>query len=542
MLSNEWLKRSFVIFGVICIAVVSQFTQSANADGKFFPEKALKVAPNIPSQRAILVYKGGIEKLTIESALEGKGREFGWIIPSPSTPTEFKEVSPGLVHTFSLAIQPKIVHDLRSEISSLWRIALLITFLTLILVGTKSMTRILSLISLLIISSVFFMPHLGVHFGGTAFSTSPGVRISDIKEIGSYDLAVLEADSSGALDIWLHDNGFTGLTEADQSIVSDYIKNRWCFVAAKLRRENDGYSKPHPLSMSFAADTPVYPVRLTGTTGGNVYLELFVIAGKRAVCKQLALDISDTYHLLKKKVQLVYQGGPLPGFFGKTYRQEIGHPDACEQMWDGCVLSRFSGVLTPELMSEDISLQLQTKGPFQKLWYSHRGARGKALISCLIFWCILPIVLSLAFIKSGKKIEKGVFFKRVIIPILLLSLLIYGITYFVLPKRDVISTGGKVTSHWISDYIERKHRVLEIEILAKEHDDFAGMSKNEIDKLLSDYFISKKTVNAFTGEPIKKEDSPGNYTLIEDDRGIVWRVYTLEGYPDDCVLVPTVQD
>ena len=533
---------SFVFFATVIVGVVLYLKDNVYADGKFFPEKALKAAPNIPSQRAILVYKDGIEKLTIESALEGKGREFGWIIPLPSVPTEFKEVSPGLIHTFSLTIQPKIVHDLRREISSLWRIALIITFLTLILVRTKSITRIISLILLLFIFMNFFMPTLGVRFEGIAFRTSPGVRIYDVKEIGSYDLAVLDADSSGALDIWLQGNGFTGLTEADQSIVSEYIKNRWCFVAAKLHRENDGYSKPHPLSMSFAADTPVYPVRLTGTTDGNVYLELFVIAEKRAGCKQLALDISDTYHLLKKKVQLVYQRGPLPGFVGKTYRQTIGHPDACEQMWDGCVLSRFSGVLMPELMSEDISLQLQTKGPFQKLCYSHRGARGKALISCLIFWCILPVVLSLAFIKSGKKIEKSVFFKRVIIPVLLLSLLIYGITYAVLPKTDVISASGKVTSHWMSDYIERKHRVLEIEILAKEHDDFAGMSKNGIDKLLSDYFVSKKTVNAFTGEPIKEEDSPGNYTLMEDDRGIVWRTYTMDGYPDDCVLKSVVHD
>ncbi|MBN2314274.1 MAG: DUF2330 domain-containing protein, partial [Sedimentisphaerales bacterium] len=486
----------------------------------------------------ILVYKDGIEKLTIESSLDGKGHEFGWIIPLPSVPTEFKKVSPGLIQTFSLAVQPKIIHDLKNEINALWRVALLITLMTLILVGTQSTTRIVLLIFLLFVSIIFFTPTLGVRFQGIAFRTSSGIRIYDVKEIGRYDLAVLEADNSEALNTWLLNNGFTGLSEKDESIVSDYVKDHWCFVAAKLRRENEGYSKPHPLSMSFVTDVPIYPVRLTGTTGADVYLELFVIAEKRAVCKQLTLDISDTYHLEQMKVRRVYQIEPLPGFVGKSYHQAIGHPDARKQMWDGCVLSRFSGVLTSESMSEDISLQLQTKESFRKFYYSHRGARGKALAFCFIFWCILPVVLAWPFFRAIKQGRKFLFLKWIAIPVLLFSFLIYGITYAVLPKTNIISTGGRRLPHWMSDYKERRLRAVEIQILAEEHDGFASMNKDEIATFLSDYFISKDTVNIFTGESIKIEDSPGNYTLIEDDRGIVWRTYSMEGYPDDCVLVP----
>jgi hypothetical protein len=114
MLDKRWSSRSFVILAVLSVGVGLPSMQSAYADGKFFPEKAYKIGPDIPSQRAILVYKDDIEKLTIESSLDGKGQEFGWIIPLPSIPTEFRAVSPGLLQTFDSIVQRKIIHDLWS--------------------------------------------------------------------------------------------------------------------------------------------------------------------------------------------------------------------------------------------------------------------------------------------------------------------------------------------------------------------------------------------------------------------------------------------
>ncbi|MHC4418082.1 MAG: hypothetical protein ACYSU6_05790, partial [Planctomycetota bacterium] len=82
--------------------VVMPWPTTVYADGKFFAERAYKVPPAIPSQRAILIHKDGTEKLIIESALQGEGKEFGWVIPLPAKPTEFEKVSPGLIKTLSL--------------------------------------------------------------------------------------------------------------------------------------------------------------------------------------------------------------------------------------------------------------------------------------------------------------------------------------------------------------------------------------------------------------------------------------------------------
>jgi len=542
MKKEELPTCSFVISAVVMIGAVAFSSRSAFADGKYFPEKAYKIAPAIPTQRAILVYKDGAEKLTIESALDGKGQEFGWIIPLPSKPTEFKEASPGLIKTLSWVVQPNIIHDLKKKMKYFWAIAVVVTlgcFIWTIGATTTLPERILLLAALIIVSIGLFVPHLGRVAFRTSVTDIPGIKVHDIVEIGSYELAVLEADNSEALNKWLGDNGFTGLTEDDRGIISDYIGDGWCFVAAKLRREEDGYSRPHPLSMSFATDTPVYPLRLTATTGSDVYLELFVIADRQAVCERLTLEISDTYSLRKRTIQRLFQRAPLPGFVGNTYRLEIGHPSAQEQIWDGCVLSKLCGTLKPKQMGEDIILQLQTSEPYQKRYYSHRGARDTALVFSLSLWCILLIALTVFFFgRAGRQARKAVFVKRVVAPALLFSLIIWTMIYAVLPKVNVKSVGG----HWIYDYIKRRERAVEVLSVAEEHNHFTGMNKDEIAKLLDNHYASKDSTNAFTGEPIKHEDSPGNYTILEDERGVVWRTYSMEGYPDDSVLTSPIQD
>ena len=62
------------------------------------------------------------------------------------------------------------------------------------------------------------------------------------------------------------------------------------------------------------------------------------------------------------------------------------------------------------------------------------------------------------------------------------------------------------------------------------------MSKDEVVKVLEEYHKSKDLKNMVTGERVKYEDSPGNYTVYEDERGVVLRRYTKQGYPQDWVV------
>ncbi len=535
---HSFVSLSIVIFFAFIFSV-----QNACADGKHFPQKAYKKAPVIPSQRAILAYKDGVEKLVIESSLEGQGLEFGWVIPLPSKPTEFEKTSAGLINTFSLALQPEIVHDLTRDLNALLYGAAFVTLTCLIVVFTKSLDRIGLLVLLVIVFGFIMMPTLGIRFRATATTDIPGVRVHDVRQVGSYELAVLETESSQALDAWLEDNGFAGLSEEDEKIVSDYVQDQWYFVAAKLRRQGDGYSRPHPLSMSFSSDKPIYPMRLTATTGSDVYLELYVIADKQATCDALTLEVSDVYRSRKESGRYSSAETLRSSFAGKTFSESIGHPDAAKVMWDGCFLSKLCGSLKPKDMREDIVLRLTAAGPHQERYYSRRGARETAIVLFLRMWCVLPVGLTLVrFVKKKELSSKRLFIKKALAPTLVLSLLAGVVAYAVLPKIDVKTFSGRQGDSRVANALRRHTRISELSILAQDHDNFAGIGTEEIAGLLGDYFKSKDTVNVYTGEPIKREDSPGDYTVIEDERGVVWRTYSRRGYPEDHVLRPLVED
>ncbi len=528
-LLNRWL-----VFTTLVISVIALTEQMACADGKYFPEQAYKIPPKIPSQKAILVYKDGIEKLIIESAMEGQGREFGWIIPLPSKPTDFAEVSPGLVKTLNLTIRPEITHDLTSSLEGLYTVTIFVTAWFLLAVLLKKRTLFLSIIFLAI--ALFISILTPVMRGTLGISIDvPGVRVLDVEDVGSYGLAVLEAETAEALNQWLGGNGFQGLSDKDRVIVSDYIEQNWCFVAAKLRREESGYSEPHPLAMSFVAEEPIYPMRLTSTVGNDVYLELFVIAQKKAACRNLVLEHSDRYSF-SKKANLNYFSKDvedvLPGFIGKTYRQKIGHPEVFKCMWDGCVLSKLCGTLAPAEMNKDIVIALKSGGSFRKHYFSQRGANGTSLMVCLTTWSILLLVLYLVF-QNKIKGENGREFAllRIALPIVLLSLILGGITYALLPKTEV-ETGHK---HFRIFYRMWLH---ELEVFTEQFvEDNKGLQEMDIAEIktrfqegLKSWEGSIKDVN------IDEGDSPGNYVIFEDERGVVFRYFDMEGFPFDFVL------
>ena len=91
----------------ILLIFVFFFCRHSYADGVFIPEVRKKI-PEIPTQRALLQYRDGVETLIIESTLDGEGDSYSWIIPLPNVPGRIEKISPGLLKTLSLQVQPKI--------------------------------------------------------------------------------------------------------------------------------------------------------------------------------------------------------------------------------------------------------------------------------------------------------------------------------------------------------------------------------------------------------------------------------------------------
>jgi hypothetical protein len=202
------------------------------------------------------------------------------------------------------------------------------------------------------------------------------------------------ADGAEALGAWLEVNGYASLTEKAEGIVADYGREGWHFVAARLRREGNGLSVPHPLSITFPAAEPVYPMRLTAIAESEVYVDLFVPADGRAHTERLPLEFCDTYHSSKaagRSIAVTDGNGKreLPGFIAQEYRSRIGHPRALDLMWNGCTVTRLSGLLGPQEMDADISITLRDAEPFRTHHYSRQGARHAGELSGLVLWTVL---------------------------------------------------------------------------------------------------------------------------------------------------------
>ncbi|MFI5818003.1 DUF2330 domain-containing protein [Streptomyces rishiriensis] len=125
--------------------------------------------------------------------------------------------------------------------------------------------------------------------GGDANApTPPGmwpgrVGVVGRERLGPFDVARLAATDPADLDRWLRANGFpppAGLASA----LRPYADLRWEYVAVRLAPERAGSAlrgRLDPLSVSFAADRVVYPMRLSRSAAAPQSLGLYVLAAHR---------------------------------------------------------------------------------------------------------------------------------------------------------------------------------------------------------------------------------------------------------------------
>ena len=95
------------IFAALCAC------GDARADGIMIPQVVVPDLPDMPSQRAIIKYRDGVETLIVESAFKGAGKEMAWILPLPSKPTEIAKAGTGLFTMLEMNLLPTLKDDLR---------------------------------------------------------------------------------------------------------------------------------------------------------------------------------------------------------------------------------------------------------------------------------------------------------------------------------------------------------------------------------------------------------------------------------------------
>ncbi|MFJ8135977.1 DUF2330 domain-containing protein [Streptomyces sp. NPDC096013] len=113
--------------------------------------------------------------------------------------------------------------------------------------------------------------------------TAPGVGVIGRERLGPFDVARLTATDPDALGDWLHTNGFVLPSRLDQAL-QPYVDQRWEYVAVRLAPAAAGtplQGALDPLHLTFAAESPVYPMRLSRLARTPQSLGLFILAAHR---------------------------------------------------------------------------------------------------------------------------------------------------------------------------------------------------------------------------------------------------------------------
>ncbi|MFI9758084.1 DUF2330 domain-containing protein [Streptomyces sp. NPDC051963] len=111
----------------------------------------------------------------------------------------------------------------------------------------------------------------------------PGVGVVGRQRLGPFDVARLTASDPDALGNWLSANGFA-LPARLEGELRPYVDRRWEYVAVRLAPETAGIPLGgilDPLHLTFAADEPVYPMRLSRLAATSQSLGLYVLAAHR---------------------------------------------------------------------------------------------------------------------------------------------------------------------------------------------------------------------------------------------------------------------
>ncbi len=525
-------RRVALVSAGVLVALIAflAYSVSARADGKFYQYHTIQQTPNIPLQRAVLTYRDGVERLVIESSFRGDGKQFAWLVPVPAAPTKLEVVSPGWLKTLDTAIQPGFVNAV-SELP-LWKMlagGLTFALVLFMLAWSRSREeRVAFTVLGFVIGSLlalFFL--LGPRYLGPPPPTGiESVYVEQVVSVDEYDVAVLSSGDAEGLSLWLSENGFAPLDASEHLVVADYLQSGWRFVAAKLARPLPGLTAPRPLAISFATDKPVYPMRLTGTVGSEVHLDLFVIADQQAVSDRLKTVCSDAYRW-NTRAGIANFEQYFGGFVGAHFSITIGHPAAKAELWDGCVVTRLGADLGPEQMTEDIGLTLRPFKPIREHRLTKDGAEQLGLTTAVVVWSVgLPLLVFVFRRRLSGARRVRFLFESLILPLTVVTLLLAMILPYCYSQG--LRDPQKIT--------EPRHYVGQISAAIFGEEPVPSGTASDLEPIVVEIIRQRFKKNPMAGGRVRVEDSPGNIAVIEDERGIVLRAYGPSGFGHDVVL------
>ena len=479
------------------------------ADGKVFPT-ASAIPPVIPDQQALISWHDGVETLVIRNRLIASGERFAWIVPVPA-PAEVTAVTPGLMPTLEALFQPRVRHWVPNPIPTM----LFLTVFSVLLLYKRPVAYAFFVVGVLFAS--IFIPSLG---RARALGDSPDppseVTIHQRVTIDGYEVASIGSDDPNALIKWLEENDFA-VDQASRPVIAAYVKDGWQFAAVRLAgvKADQVPAQAPALAFTFSADRAVYPLRLTGTQGTPINLELYIFGPQQATTASARLGTRSCR-------ATAFPPTPEEWPLGWTEPRQVPivHP-ALRQLTDGtAVATHLAGRLQAADMVEDARIEWQPYAPKEYV------VESRALVA-RVTWTAWWAAACWAAFRAAWKMR----IRRVPTPaalrqagaVMAAATLILWPLSLAWPTVDVRESQGSESSN------ASIHRMLA---------ELGVPPTTTLDQIPAAIGASQETyrgirrsgpINCFTGGPPIHEDSPGNWDVRPVGSGFEYLWYDGHG-------------
>lgn len=244
---KRWILRLLTL-GLVSMVLVGSAPRLARADGAPIPPHGYEADIEMPGQKAIIVYdaESGREDLILSVQLLGEVPDAAWVVPVPSPP-EVRTASAEWFVSLSELTQPRV-------------------------------------------ETTFSPP--GMMLGAAEGDQGrPAVEVLSRERVGVYDVSVLSAADPTALLEWLNENDYNFPKEG-QPVLDAYVEEGWYFMATRVvpgeaaQLEGD----VQPLWLSFEAEQPVYPMRLTSLVDNYIDVLIYVLTDHRMEIENTHFD------------------------------------------------------------------------------------------------------------------------------------------------------------------------------------------------------------------------------------------------------------
>ncbi len=259
------------------------------------------------AQRTWVMFDEGVETIALRPGFEGNVEDFGMLIPFPSPPAIRKISDDTFAHLEAAIDPPTLQVQIRDQP----------------MVMSRRRT-----------GAVMSAPPEPA--AAEAPLALDEVRVLSEEAVGMYQVAVLEAGSPRALQLWMDDNGYSYPTGMD-AVAQDYVNDKWCFVAIKARVGPESGVAPRPgmrevepalppgasfdgfvqgMGFRFRTEQPVVPMRLSVFNGEDPRNVVYILGSEpvridgvplSTVVRQVAGK--DLYSNVTEPIPVEYSGG-----------------------------------------------------------------------------------------------------------------------------------------------------------------------------------------------------------------------------------------